>query len=246
MSERKTISAGEGRDVASSHGTDNHSVDAFVADARRLGEAVRQGNSARLVFALDATMSRQPTWDLACALQSEMFAAAAEIGGLAVQLVYFRGFSECKASRWVVDPAALTALMTRISCRSGHTQIGRMLRHVRKEAAVSAVRALVFVGDAAEESLDDLGAAAGELRLLGVKAFMFQEDDNPAAKRAFEEIARLTGGAYARFDSSAPQSLSTLLRAAAVYASGGANALTQLAVKDGNARLLLTAMERNR
>ena len=184
--------------------------------------------------------------DLACELQGDMFSAAAGIGGLAVQLVYFRGFDECRASRWVIEPKALTALMTQISCRGGHTQIGKVLQHVRKEAATSSIRALVYVGDAMEEEPDELCNVAGELGLLGLKAFMFQEGNDHTAKRTFEEIARLTGGAYARFDGSAPLSLAALLRAAAVYASGGASALTQLAARDGEARRLLIAMERNR
>ncbi len=222
------------------------SIESFITDARRLSEAVDRSSTSRLVFALDATMSRQPTWDLACELQGEMFSAAAGIGGLAVQLVYFRGFDECRSSRWVVEPKALTALMTKISCRGGHTQIGKVLRHVRREAAASSIRALVYVGDAMEEQSDELCAVAGELGLLGLKAFMFQEGNDIAARRTFEEIARLTGGAYARFDAFAPQSLAALLRAAAAYASGGMRALTQLAGNDGEARRLLIAMERNR
>src|SRR3712207_2838217 len=128
-------------------------IDSFLEDAKRL-EPVATGTSPRLVFALDATMSRQPTWDLACKVQGEMFATAAGIGGLQVQLVYFRGFDECRASRWVADARGLTDLMTKIACRGGHTQIGRVLRHVRAETGRSPVRVLVFVGDAMEEPIE--------------------------------------------------------------------------------------------
>jgi hypothetical protein len=216
-------------------------IDSFLQDARRL-QAAADPSAPRLVFALDATMSRQPTWDLACKVQGEMFATASSIGGLQVQLVYFRGFDECRSSRWVADPRALTDLMTRIACRGGHTQIGRVLRHVRAETGRVPVKVLVYVGDAMEEPIDDLCALAGELGLLGVKAFMFQEGSDPIATRAFAEIARLTGGAHAKFDSSAPQSLAGLLRAAAAYASGGATALARLAERETGARKLLTAM----
>src|SRR4051812_28280836 len=75
-------------------------VDTFLAQARRLAPVTAADPRPRLVFALDATASRQPTWDLACGVQGEMFATAAEVGGLCVQLVYFRGFDECRASRW--------------------------------------------------------------------------------------------------------------------------------------------------
>ena len=217
-------------------------VDSFLTETKRLGPVA--GSRARLVFALDATMSRQPTWDLACQVQGEMFATAADVGGLSVQLVYFRGFDECRSSRWVVEPRALTDLMTRIGCRGGHTQIGRVLRHVRNETANAPVKALVFVGDAMEEPIDDLCAVAGELGLLGVKAFMFHEGSDPVAARAFQEIARLTGGAYARFDAGAPHSLAGLLRAVAAYATGGVAGLERLAARETDARKLLTAMDR--
>src|SRR5690554_1404849 len=95
---------------------------------RRVGEGTRRG---RLLFALDATMSRQPTWDLACQLQAEMFEAVADSGGLNVQLIYFRGFGECRASKWVADPRALANLMTGIECRGGHTQISKVFSHAR-------------------------------------------------------------------------------------------------------------------
>jgi hypothetical protein len=213
-----------------------------VRSARTLGPAATAEGRARLVFALDATMSRQPTWDLACRVQGEMFKTTADLGGLAVQLVYFRGFDECRASRWVIAPAALTGLMTQIDCRGGHTQIARVLRHVRGETQNSAVKALVYVGDAMEEPIDDLCALAGELGLTGVKAFMFHEGHDAVAGRAFQEIARLTGGAYARFDANAPQSLAGLLRAVAAYATGGVNGLTRLASRDADARKLLTSL----
>ena len=37
-------------------------------------------------------MSRQPSWDLALELQADMFKAVKAVGGLDVQLVYFRGY----------------------------------------------------------------------------------------------------------------------------------------------------------
>jgi hypothetical protein len=217
-------------------------IDSFLTEAKRLGPLVDNAPRARLVFALDATMSRQPTWDLACRVQGEMFAATSEAGGLSVQLVYFRGFGECRASRWVADPRALTDLMTKISCRGGQTQIGRILRHVRTETGQTPLRVLVYVGDAMEEPIDDLCAVAGELGLLGVRAFMFHEGHDSDAAQAFQEIARLTGGAYVRFDAGAPQALSELLRAAATYATSGVDGLARLTADSVQARSLLTAI----
>jgi hypothetical protein len=209
-------------------------IDAFVRRARALGPRT-DGKRGRLTFALDATMSRQPTWDLACALQAEMFQEAAAIGGLDVQLVYYRGISECRASKWVFDPKRLAELMEKIDCRGGHTQIGRVLEHVRKEAKLRKIDAFVFVGDAMEESIDDLCAKAGELGLLGVPAFMFQEESDAVAERAFREIARLTGGAWCKFDPGAASQLRDLLRAAAAYAAGGHKALSDLSKRTDGA-----------
>ncbi|GJD48198.1 hypothetical protein OPKNFCMD_0914 [Methylobacterium crusticola] len=216
-------------------------VSAFLEAARRV-PAPAPAATPRLVFALDATLSRQPTWDLACGVQAGMFEAAAALGGLAVQLVYFRGFSECRASRFVGDARALTGLMRAVACQGGRTQIGRVLRHARGEAGRGPVKALVLVGDAVEEPLDDLCGVAGELGLLGVPAFCFHEGHDPAAAGGFAEIARLSGGAHARFDAAAPDVLAGLLRAAALYATRGLDGLRLAAHEDGAARRLLGSM----
>src|SRR5215216_794409 len=218
-------------------------IEAFVQRARNLAPPLEPGERGRLIFALDATMSRQPTWDQACRLQADMFQEAAAIGGLDVQLAYYRGLAECRVSRWASDARMLGGLMERIDCRGGHTQIGRILAHARRETEAKKVQALVFVGDAMEESLDDLCAGAGELGLLGVPAFMFQEGSDPVAEQAFREIARLTHGAYCRFDIGAAHQLRELLRAAAAYAAGGIKALTDLSSRSGaGAQKLLAQM----
>lgn len=213
-----------------------------IAEFLSAAKAIVPGSagSGRLAFALDATMSRQPTWDSACKLQAEMFDAVGKTGGLKVQLVYFRGLGECRASRWVDDTRQLSDLMTRIDCRGGQTQIGRILRHVADEATKTPVSALVFIGDAMEESIDKLAVVAGELALRKVPCFMFHEGHDPAAAIGFREIARVTGGAYVRFDQNAASELAALLRAVAAYATGGRPALE----KSGGsaARLLLEQM----
>jgi hypothetical protein len=212
----------------------------FIDRVRALGPATAGGRRGRLIFALDATMSRQPTWDSACTLQAEMFREAAKAGGLDIQLVYFRGLSECRASGWVAGSDKLAGLMSRIDCRGGQTQIGKVLSHARQEYGKQRVQALVFVGDAMEEKIDELCAAAGELGLLGVPVFMFQEGADAVAENAYREIARLSRGAYCRFDTGAAHQLGELLRAVAAYAAGGIKALTDLSARrsEGARRLL--------
>jgi hypothetical protein len=218
-------------------------VSQFVARVKALARPVREGRG-RLVFAMDATMSRQPTWDMALALQADMFEAVQKVGGLDVQLVYFRGAGECRASRWVSDPAALARLMTTVQCHGGYTQIGKVLAHARREAAERRVNAVVYVGDCMEESVDELCGRAGELALRGVPLFMFQEGRDATAEAAFRELARLTKGAYCRFDARSAQQLRDLLAAVAVYAAGGQRALDALSLsQEGRgARLLLSGM----
>src|SRR5277367_108189 len=106
-------------------------IAAFVAKARAMSP-LAEGARGRLVFALDATMSRQPTWDMACALQADMFREAASLGSLDIRLVYYRGLSECRASGWISDSAALAKLMGKIDCRGGNTQIGKVLSEARQ------------------------------------------------------------------------------------------------------------------
>jgi hypothetical protein len=215
----------------------------FLERVRGLAPASASGKRGRLIFALDATMSRQPTWDSACALQADMFRTAAAVGGLDIQLMYFRGLNECRASGWVADSARLATLMAAIDCRGGQTQIGTVLKHARQESAKQRAQALVFVGDAMEEKIDALCAAAGELGLIGVPVFMFQEGDDPVAENAYREIARLSHGAYCRFDTGAAHELGELLRAVAAYAAGGMKALADLSARrDAGARKLLAQL----
>jgi hypothetical protein len=231
---RKDGSLPEGRTSSSDD------IAAFVAKARAMSPHAA-GARGRLVFALDATMSRQPTWDMACTLQADMFREAASLGSLDIRLVYYRGLAECRATGWISDSSQLARLMGKIDCQGGNTQIGKVLSETRREAVASAVRALVFVGDAMEEDVDALCTKAGELGLLKVPAFMFQEGSDPAAEQAFREIARLTGGAWCRFDPGAAAQLRELLRAAAAYAAGGREALKLS--RSGGAAALLSQMK---
>jgi hypothetical protein len=232
MAKDRPLAPTEGRNSPAA-GSSRAEIDAFLSQVRALGPAVQAGPRGRLIFALDATMSRQPLWDTACKLQADMFAEAAAVGGLDVQLVYYRGLAECAASQWVSDARQLGRLMERIDCRGGHTQIGRVLAHARREHEKNRIQALVFVGDAMEEPIDDLCATAGALGLLGVRTFMFQEGHDAIAEQAFREVARLSRGAYCRFDAGAAHELAELLRAVAAYAAGGMKALANLKARHG-------------
>jgi hypothetical protein len=158
-----------------------------------------------------------------------MFREVAAVGTLSMQLVYYRGVpdlgGECRASPWVEDPMKLANLMTKIRCDAGHTQIRRVLAHGSQEALHRKINALMFVGDACEESRDQLVEVATRLAKLNVPAFMFQEGHDPVAQQHFQEIAQLTHGAYHRFGQDSVSQLADLLRAVAMFTVGGAAAL---------------------
>jgi hypothetical protein len=215
-------------------------VDAFIRQVEAMPQARPSGDRGRLIFAMDATASREPTWDRACHIQGDMFEATAALGGLDIQLVFYRGFRECKASRWLGSAAALHKAMRSVSCLGGQTQIERVLDHALKAARQGRVNALVFVGDAMEENPDPLCHRAGELGLLGVPVFVFHEGGNPIVGRVFREIARLSKGAYCPFDLASARQLKELLAAVAVYAAGGRRALEDYGKRQGGAALQLT------
>lgn len=204
-------------------------LDAFLDKVSKAPATINTGGEGRLLFALDATASRQLTWDQACHLQSEMFQEAGRIGGLQIQLCYYQGYGQFEHSAWFSNPQTLLERMNRVQCMAGHTQLIKVLGHALLETRRRKVQAVVFIGDCLEEPAPKLAQIAGELGLLGTPVFIFQEGNELVAKRAFKEIARLSGGAYCSFDHSSADLLRTLLAAVAVYATGGPKALEHFA-----------------
>jgi len=215
-------------------------VDAFLERVAATPAIKPAGQRGRLIFALDATASRAPTWDRACHIQSQMFVETAGLGGLDIQLVYYRGFRQFRAVPWTARSEELLRAMTAVTCLGGQTQIAKVLRHTLEETGRKRVDALVFVGDCVEEDVDRLCHIAGKLGMLHVPCFMFHEGDEPVARLAFRNIAELTGGAYCRFDAGSARQLRELLAAVAVYAAGGRRALEDYGARKGGAVLRIT------
>jgi hypothetical protein len=210
----------------------NQDVDHFLRKVART--PLRSSSSrGRLIFALDATASRQPTWDQACALQGEMFAETAALGGLDIQLAWYRGAGEFRATTWANTADQLVKSMNDVYCMGGLTQIERVLNHAIGETRRHRINALVFIGDCVEENVDKLCHAAGELGVLGVPIFLFHEGREPGAASAFRQLARLSHGAYCCFDSGSAKQLRELLAAVAVYAAGGKGALEEFGRRRG-------------
>jgi hypothetical protein len=192
-------------------------VDTFL---RKNRESMAAGGRGRLIFALDATGSRGPTWNTAIQLQSEMFAEAAKAGGLQVQLVFFRG-TECQASNWTTNANTLADKMSSVTCKIGMTQWAKVIDHIRREHQNKPVSAAVLIGDCCEEPADMLYSKTMGLQML----FVFQEGDDPVASTVFPELARRTGGAHFAFGSNSAGALGALLQGIAVFVAGGLTAL---------------------
>ncbi|HEU5097218.1 MAG TPA: VWA domain-containing protein [Reyranella sp.] len=227
----------EERKMPSVGGTSS-TVDAFVREVERLPSTSGRPGRGRLLFGMDATASREPTWDHACSIQGEMFVAADTLGGLDVRLAFYRGFDELKVSRWTSDGRELARLMGAVRCLAGRTQIGRLLHYAGDQRRDSRLDAVVFVGDCCEEDVDQVGHEAGQLGLLGLPVFVFQEGQDRVASRIFPQIAKLTRGAYCKFDRNSPDQLKRLLGAVAAYAAGGREAFLKYGKEKGVAALL--------
>jgi hypothetical protein len=198
-------------------------IQAFLGTAKAV--AVFAERHPRLVFAIDATASREPTWAIARDRQAAMFHSAGQVAPLSIQLCYYRGFHEFRASPWLSDSQALAKQMLQVRCEGGHTQIQRLLRHALAVHRETPLRGLVFIGDALEESPDEVCHLAGQCGLRKLPLFVFQEGANSVVQRTFQSMARLSGGAWARFDQHSADTLSDLLGAVARYAAGGRAAL---------------------
>ena len=219
-----------------------HAVNQFLAKAATV-KPPAHGAAQRLIFAMDATASRSPSWDLACSLHAELFGAVRDVGNIHVQLVYFRGFDEFRASPWSSTPDALLNTMLGVRCIGGRTQILRVVEHTRRECAMHPIRALLLVGDCFEENPSEVVAAAGQLAVYGVPMFIFQEGHDPIAAQTFAELARITRGAHVPFRQGSAQQLGELLRAVAAYAARGRSGL-RAALNNPMAHKLLTQIDR--
>ena len=211
----------------------------FLAQVKKTPSRIQRESIGRLVFGMDATASREKTWDNACQIQSKMFRATDDIGAINVQLCYYRGFNEFQYSGWSSSGEELIKEMTNVSCLGGHTQIAKIFKHALEEHRTQKIRALVFVGDALEENADELCYLAGKFGVFNIPIFMFQEGSSSAVMSTFKQVALLSGGAYAPFNSGSVKELQDLLSSVAVFVAGGHKALEKFE-KSNRSRKILT------
>lgn len=221
----------------------NTDVKTFLDLTKNLPSKANSNRTGRLLFTLDATASRQSTWDTACQIQGDIFLAANKAGELNLQLAYYRGYQEFKRSHWHNHALPLVQAMTQVECLGGHTQIHRVLKYAIEETRRSKINAVVFIGDAIEESIDHLCELAGQLGVLKTPLFIFQEGNNPSTAQGFKQMAKLSGGAYEHFNEMSAEKLKTLLKAVAVFASGGKSALSNYQLEHLDAQALLVQLK---
>ena len=211
----------------------------FLAKTRAIRTVTSR--QPRIIFALDATASREATWEQARLLHGELFAAADTIS-LAVQLCFYRGLTEFETSPWSTQSAALLDQMSSVHCLAGPTQINRVLSHALDVSTpINPIRAVIFVGDSCEEAPEPLFTLAGQCSMRNVPVFVFQEGQDPQARAIFSRLANLSGGAYAPFDTESADQLRELLGAVSRFAGGGRKALQRSNTKSD--RILLNQLK---
>ena len=196
-------------------------------------------NAGRLLFAMDATASREHSWDMACQIQADMFMSTQDMGALEISLCYYRGYNEFHAFNWTKNAAQLRDQMLQVRCVPGHTQIKRTLEYAAASCVKQKIKAVVLIGDCFEESIDDVGHSAGKLGMMGVPVFIFHEGSDSAAKNAFQHIAKLSNGAYCSFDQNSVAQLKDLLCAVAAFTVGGLTALEKHSQNSAIAKSML-------
>lgn len=221
-------------------------IQAFLEQVAKAPAVVKGKSNGRLLFAMDATASREPMWDIASQIHAEMFESVVGIGGLSIQLCYYRGFNEFKFVSWTDQPKSMLSSISSVRCLAGKTQISKVLEHALAQTKKSPIQALVFIGDAMEENIDRLGDLAGQLGIYKTPAFFFQEGSNPSVTKAYQQLARLSGGAHCSFDACSAHTLADLLKAVARYSVGGLRALENYSTQSEAVKQLTQQLGRNK
>ena len=200
-------------------------------------------NRPRLVFAVDATASREPAWTAARQVTDALVKALP--GELDVALAVHGGSRVHTFTAFTANPATLRDRAAGIACEAGTT---RLLPILAASLRQQAVRVVIYVGDVFEESVVEARRLADLMGHQGTKLIVLHDTADPSARRdveVFWDFAKRTGGCVLPFDASAPGRLRDLLSAVAVYAVGGEKLLRQRRHELPGAVALLENLGRN-
>lgn len=212
---------------------------------KTLAKALTDESRPRLLFSMDATASRESSWNIAKEITGAMFEALP--GTLDVALAYHSGGRLQELTPFSPDAKVFLDKLHTVQCKAGITALNDILD---KAIEVNRLKALIYIGDCFEENPDEAVELAQQLKLKGVRCFMFHDTssgsqgyDVATAHEVFGQIAQITGGALLPFDENSPEMVKQLLEAIAVYAAQGIKALEQKTKYLPAARLLLKQMK---
>jgi hypothetical protein len=213
--------------------TNRKNLLARAVDRYKERAALKRG--VRIGFLVDATASRENTWEQAQTIQAKMFRSASGLRALKLRLVYFGGNRLTKLN-WNDNARNIAAHMAEVRCHSGLTQIIPGLQAFIDEKPENRADAIILIGDCFEEDAATAAKTAALLKAKGIKVFSFIEGEDWTAHSVFKTLATVTGGKFAKFGNELP--LDDLCEGVALMTSGGEKALTRL--KNDKVRLLLT------
>jgi hypothetical protein len=176
----------------------------------------------KLLFSMDATASRQPSWDVAQEITLSMFDVMP--GGLKIALAYHSGGHLKAVTDFRADAAYFKDQIAGVQCEAGLTALCEILESASEIPALSS---LIYIGDCFEERLDTASRLAQKLKTNGVRCFMFLEGDDGEAREAFNTIAEITGGAVFPFEQQSLVRVKEKLDAIAAFSAGGMKLLKE-------------------
>jgi hypothetical protein len=173
----------------------------------------------RLVFAVDATASREPAWAAARQVTDALFKALP--GALDVALAVHGGSRVHTFTPFTNDANTLRDRAAGVTCHAGSTRLLPILAACLRQQGV---RVVVYIGDVFEESVPRGRQLTDAMNAHGAKLIVLHDMADPVARRdaeVFWDLAKRTGGCVLPFDASAPGRLRDRWSAVAVYAVGG-------------------------
>lgn len=183
----------------------------------------------RLLFTLDATASREGAWNVARKITHSMFEQLP--GELEVSLGWHGGGSLQEITPFSTQSRGFLDKLNSVNCSAGRTALNDLLQECTQ---IPRLRALVYIGDCFEENEENAYAIAEQLRIKGIKLFIFHDRSSERygynvddAKRIFANLIDICGGCLLDFNESSANKSKELLDAIAVYAAGGTKLLEQ-------------------
>jgi len=171
-------------------------------------QEVLRKQKTNIIFAVDATASREHFWSETIKIQDKMFSTAQKAGAnLHAQLVSYSGETfdgEIHRTPWHNDAHALSDHLRSVRCAPSQTQIEKVFRHALNECCKRDVHALILVGDSYEENVPTLVRLASQINQKGIKLFMFHDTKTTCTAEdtltVFKKIAKAAEGFYVPFN----------------------------------------------